>query len=51
MERRDIEDAFKMEIAELEDKHIREKNDMVKEFNEQRVGHLINDIPWLNSSD
>ena len=37
MERRDIEDAFKLEIAELEDRHIREKNDMLKEFNQQKV--------------
>ena len=38
MERKDIEDAFKLEIVQLEDTHMREKNDMLKGFKREKVG-------------
>ena len=37
MERKDIEDAFKLEIVQLEDTHMREKNDMLKAFKKEKV--------------
>ena len=37
MERKDIEDMFKMEIAQLEDSHIRDKNNLLKGYKSEKV--------------
>ena len=41
LERRDIEDAYKMEIAELEDRHMQEKNNLVKTMKKDQVSLKI----------